>query len=77
MSVPYLSMLALSKGSKKSGLSSSAVTSNSTPYIISFSRNITGSGSLIAALKRPILSLALYGEMTFRPGHEANQAPKH
>jgi hypothetical protein len=70
-------MLALSNGSKKSGLSSSGVTSNSTPYIISFSRKITGSGSLIAALNNPILSLALYGEMTLRPGHEANHAAKH
>lgn len=31
----------------------------------------------MAALKRPILSSALQGEITFKPGHEAYQAAKH
>lgn len=74
---PFLSILAFPIGRRKSGLSSSAVTSNSIPYIISFSKKTTGFGSLIADLKSPMQSLALYGEITLRPGQEANQAPKH
>jgi len=31
----------------------------------------------MAALKRPILSSALHGEMTFKPGQAAYQAAKH
>ena len=61
----------------KSGSIYSGVISNSMLYIISFSRNITGSLDLMAALRRPILSSALHGEIVTKPGHDAYQAAKH
>ena len=46
-------------------------------YNNSFSRKITGSGSLIAALSSPRASSELYGDSTFNPGQEAYHAAKH
>lgn len=48
-----------------------------TTYKSSFSRNTTGSGSLIAALSRPRASSAEYGTSTFSPGHAPYHAAKH
>lgn len=45
-----------------------------TTYSNSFSRKTTGSGSLIAALRRPRASSAEYGVRTFKPGTEAYHA---
>jgi hypothetical protein len=42
----------------------SSETSKAVPYIISFSRHTTGSGSLMAAFSRPLASSAEYGETT-------------
>jgi len=43
----------------------------------SFSRNTTGSGSLIAAFSKPLASSAEYGDITLSPGQWLYQAPKH
>ena len=52
---PTRRTFALPMGSTKSSPSG---TSNSCPYIISFSRKTTGFGSRIAALRRPLASAA-------------------
>lgn len=76
-SVPSLSTLAFPRGRRKFGSTSLSGTSNSTPYIISHSRNTTGSGSLIADLSKPKLSVQFHGVTTFNPGTEPYQAAKH
>merc|ERR1719223_860967 len=76
-SVPSLSIFAFPMGRTKSGASASSDSSNSTPYISSFSRNTTGLGSRIAAASRPLASSQLYGERTLRPGTLEYHAAKH
>src|SRR4051794_19028430 len=63
--VPRRTTLAFPIGKTKS---SSLGTGWDVPYKISFSRNITGLGSRIAAFKRPLASAAEYGATTLRPG---------
>ena len=76
-SVPALSILAFPIGMRYSGSIISGVVSNSTPYIISFSRITTGSLSLIADFIKPLQSSTFHGLITFRPGTCEYQDPKH
>ena len=64
-SEPSFSTLAFPIGNKKSSLSGQL---KDWPYITSFSRKITGSGSLIADFNNPLASLLDHGETTFKPG---------
>ena len=74
---PYLSILAFPRGRTNSGSIYSAFKSNSMLYIISFSRNMTGSLDLIEALIRPMLSSALHGDTVINPGQDPYHAAKH
>mmetsp|Transcript_20269 Transcript_20269/g.71676 ORF Transcript_20269/g.71676 Transcript_20269/m.71676 type:complete len:242 (-) Transcript_20269:225-950(-) len=76
-SLPSRSVLALPIGSTKSSFMASSLIGITTPYMSSFSRNTTGSGSRMAALMRPLASSALYGDSTLRPGTDEYHAPKH
>uniref|UniRef100_A0A6B0ULN8 Uncharacterized protein n=1 Tax=Ixodes ricinus TaxID=34613 RepID=A0A6B0ULN8_IXORI len=71
---PARSTLALPMGRTKSLLLTSSGTSNEMPYMSSFSRKTTGSGSRMAALRSPLQSSELYGEITLRPGQWPYQA---
>ena len=53
--------------------SSPSGTSELWPYMISFSRKITGLGSRIAAFSKPLASAAFHGATTLRPGQWAYQ----
>jgi hypothetical protein len=77
ISVPYLSILAFPIGKTKSIDISYSVSSKLSPYIISFSKNTTGLGSLIAAFIKPLASLELYGAKVIRPGTDPYQEAKH
>jgi len=76
-SVPALSILALPIGKVKFGSATLAGTSNSVAYIISHSRTITGSLSLIADLINPMQSSLFHGTTTLSPGTDPYQAAKH
>lgn len=56
--LPTRSILALPMGTMKSFDKTSSETSKGVPYIISFSRQTTGSGSRIAAFSKPLASSA-------------------
>lgn len=56
--------LAFPMGCTKSLSMTASDTGNDSPYRISFSRNTTGSGSLMAAFSKPLASSASYGAMT-------------
>ena len=67
---PGRTILALPIGTIQSG---SVGTWKLWPYSTSFSRKMTGLGSRIAALSRPLASAADQGETTFKPGQCAYQ----
>ena len=56
--------LAFPMGCTKSLSRTFSDTGNDSPYSISFSRNTTGSGSLMAAFSSPLASSASYGAST-------------
>jgi hypothetical protein len=76
-SVPYLSTLAFPISNKKSLSITLSGASKLTPYIISFSKNITGSSSLIEAFRSPLTSSTLHGATTLSPGTLEYQEAKH
>lgn len=57
--LPGRSIFAFPIGNKKSGDNASSGIGYDTPYISSFSKNTTGSGSLIADFNRPLQSSEL------------------
>ena len=64
--IPCFSILALPMGMTKSGDSASSDMGNELPYIISFSRRITGLSSLTAAFNRPFASSLDQGDNTWQ-----------
>ena len=69
-SVPFFNIFALPKGTVKF---LSVGTLPLLLYIISFSKKITGFGSLIEDFNKPFASAAFEGDTTFNPGQWAYQ----
>lgn len=70
-------ILAYPMGKTKFGSKTSSDTLKDSLYIISFSKNTTGFGFLIAAFNNPLASSASYGQITTNPGTDEYQDAKH